>query len=61
MKLNSLSSVSDGMAVNLAASTIFTANCCAVNRWVHRLMTLHDPLQQMNINKGQAIKTLNFF
>lgn len=33
------------MAVNLAASTILTAKCCAVNRWVQRLITLHEPLK----------------
>jgi hypothetical protein len=38
--------LSPGLEVNLATSTILTANCCAVCRWIHRLTTLNGPLQQ---------------
>lgn len=41
-----LSSVKDGMAVNLAASIILTAKLCAVSLWVHRRMTLEELLEQ---------------
>ena len=38
-----------GLEVNLATSTIFTANCCLVSLWIHRLTTLNGPLQQNHI------------
>jgi hypothetical protein len=40
--------LSPGLEVNLATSTILTANCCAVCRWIHRLTTLNGPLKQTN-------------
>lgn len=37
-----------GLAVNLATSTIFTANCCFDSRCMHRRTIENGPLQKIN-------------
>ena len=37
---------SPGADVNFATSTILTANCCPVSRWMHRRTKLNGPLEK---------------
>ena len=45
-KWNLPSVLSPGLEVNLATSTILTANCCPLPRCIHRFTILNGPLQQ---------------